>query len=111
MLKLMVDRDVVDPTIQVRWCASRDLLGHLRIKEAKNPHLLIVLAREFSSSSGPWLKEESLVCIPLEQGMQYMQIPASGDYKLFATIVWGPKWRLKQVKEWAQKTDARLLDK
>lgn len=84
--------DGVSPNMPVRWCLSRDALTQLRDKQARDPHLLVILARENEGAElGHRLEETKRMLIPLDRGMERIVFPNAGKHRVFAAVVWSMK--------------------
>ncbi len=87
-LTLIVNQEVQDPTLSVRWCVDSALIETLKERGALDPHVLIVLAEEIQESYGQTFHLRKKMVFPLEQGMGYLQLLRPGNHILAATIVW-----------------------
>lgn len=79
---MAVEQDTANNAlVKMRWCIDPSTLQELKKKEAKNPHLLIVV----------WNKErgkETRDLVPLDRMMHYLPLRFPGENAILATIVW-----------------------
>lgn len=85
------DTDGANATIPLRWCICSSLFERLKDRGAKNPHLLLVVAKDDL--------EVSRRLLPLEQAMEYVVFTSPGEHQLFATVVWEEKGRVGHLKK------------
>lgn len=110
LFRLTVERtDGADANLPVRWCLSKEALAELQRQEARDPHLLIVVARETGSTElGQKLEEVRRLLLPLDRGLDRVVFPRAGNYRVFAMVVWSRNG--EPAKRWTEMHD-RLLAK
>lgn len=80
-MKLFVsETKVQDAVIPIRWCLTREELKELEKREAKNPHLLLVVTHEN--------QEVDRYLVPISQMLAYIQFHKPGENRILATVVW-----------------------
>ncbi len=90
LFRLTVERtDGADANMPVRWCLSKEALAKLQGREAHDPHLLVVVARENPDAElGHRLEELEHMLLPLDRGMDRVMFPRAGAYRVYAMVVW-----------------------
>jgi hypothetical protein len=88
-----------EPVILVRWCIDRAETEDLKQLEAKDPHILFIIAYE-----GTRLEERQIV--PLNRMATFLTFNRPGKHTVFAKIVWG----LKLEEKVMNKHDARSYE-
>lgn len=81
MLQLVASTEETNSTsIPIRWCVDRETRAKLQEKEALNPHLFLVVARESY--------EVARRLVPIDQTMEYIDFKRPGNHRIFAKVVW-----------------------
>ncbi len=87
--------DGVEAVIPVRWCVCRSLFDRLKFRGAKNPYLLLVVAKVVVNGS----KEVSRRLLSLDQAMEYIAFSSPGEHQLFATVLWDAEGKVGRLRK------------
>lgn len=72
----------------VTWCLTQELLEELRSKAIRYPYMLLNVYQVLSSQNGDRLSEYTRALVPLEQGMAQISFYKSGQFRIYASILW-----------------------
>lgn len=101
-LTLFVDNtEHSEPVIPIRWCVDRSVLDWLKRNDVLKPFLFISVRHE--ENEDPYYhREVKRVLVPLDQGMEYIELNRAGKHSLNAVIVWTSyvSWLKDQTRYW-----------
>lgn len=84
--------ELTDSVVALRWCVSKKTLEELEKRDAKNPHLLIVVTHRN--------EEMDRYLVPLGQMMEYIQFTKPGENRILAAIVWNKDGDVGELREY-----------
>ncbi len=101
-LTLFVDNtEHSEPVIPIRWCVDKSVLDELKAQDVLRPFLFISVRHE--ENEDPYYhREVKRVLVPLDQGMEYIELDRAGKHSLNAVIVWTRyvSWLKDQARVW-----------
>lgn len=99
-LSLIIPENIESAALPIGWCVTSDVVERLRPKRnAESPYLLISVGTYSQDPNNPsrrLLQEKYRRLVPLEQGMEYVDLFFEGGTYIAASIVVGRKSKLRE---------------